>query len=102
VPAFHFRKWIHWRWPTRARSFSSRAGVVVAVLCNRHDADAWHSGLGNVGHSDPDQEYVCGETAGSVACQNQGVGENGRPLISLPLSFPHSRPKHQTSMSPIE
>lgn len=34
------------------------------------------------------------------ACQNQGEGEDRRPLISLPLPSPHSRLKHQTSTSP--
>lgn len=81
---------------------SARLEAVVVLLSNRQDADASHSGLENVGRSEPDQEYVCRETAGLTDCQDQGVGENGIPLISLPLLLPHSRPKHQTRMSPTE
>lgn len=48
--------------------------AVVALLCNRQDADAWHSGLENAGHSEPDQEYVCGETAGLTGLPESGSG----------------------------
>lgn len=54
--------------------------AVVALLCNKQDTDAWHSGLENVGHSESDQEYACGETAGLAIARTEGWERMGYHL----------------------
>lgn len=65
-------------------------------LCNQLDTEAWLSGIENAGHSESDQEYVCGETAGLTDGQNQGWERMGYHLSPSHSSFllpdPNTRP----------
>lgn len=90
--ALHFRRWVSWGWPRRVKKLL-RGGLRLWLLSYATDRTQTHDilALRMPGIQSQTKNMCVGRRLGFLACQNQGVGENGIPLISLPLLLPHSR-----------